>query len=357
MMQEPELHTLRQQIDELNKTLVRTLSERASVAQRIGAIKGAGPVYAPAREAQVLEQVRSLNPGPLSHDALEAIFKEVIAACRNLERQLVVAYLGPKGTYTQEAAQRHAGAGSTYVPYASIDETLAAVEKNKADIAVIPIENSSEGAVPGTLDLLLETRLQICGEIVMPIHHQLITKANHISDLTTIMGHPQALAQCRRWLAQHVPHASLLPVASNAEAAIQAAGNGTAAAIASSAAADIYGLKLLASDIQDSSNNTTRFVALGSVPTASTGNDKTSLVCSVPNKSGSLYKLLGFFAEEGINVTKLESRPSENTLWDYIFYVDLDGHEADQPLNAALQKAKKQATWIKVLGSYPKAAR
>src|SRR5688572_13258625 len=196
-MKEDQLQELRKEIDELNKEVVEVLSRRAKVAQRIGAAKGQGPVYVPARETQVLEQVRKMNAGPFSDEVLESIFKEIIAACRNLERRLVVAYLGPEGTYSQEAALLHAGASSAYLPCAAIDEALSAVRKGDADIAVVPVENSTEGAVNRTLDLLLESNLHICGEVALPVHHQFLSGAADLAGVTEVMAHPQALAQCR----------------------------------------------------------------------------------------------------------------------------------------------------------------
>lgn len=354
-MKEQPLEKLRKEIDTLNADLVTLLTRRAEVAQQIGVIKGGGQVYMPSREAQVLEQIRRLNVGPLDNNAMEGIFKEIIAACRNLERRLVVAYLGPEGTYSQEAARKHAGTSSEYAPYNTIDDVTTAVEKGRADIAVVPVENSTEGAVSRTLDLLLESNLLICGEVMLPIRHQLLTHAAKLEEISEVLAHPQALAQCRRWLAEHLPGVKITSVPSNAEAARLAVTSLTTAAIAGKLAADTYGLPALCQDIQDSGGNTTRFLVLGSTETTPTGNDKTSLVCSVPNRAGSLYDLLGILTAARINMTKLESRPAESALWDYVFYIDIDGHHTEPAVTQALQQMKEHATLVKVLGSYPKA--
>lgn len=355
-MKEESLQKLRAEIDTINQEIVVALTKRALVAQQIGMAKGPGPVYLPGREKQVLAQVRALNKGPLSNEALEGIFKEIIAACRNLERRLTVAYLGPAGTYSHEAALHHAGSSSAYLPCNTIDDALVAVEKGEADIAVVPVENSTEGAVNRTLDLLLESRLQICGEITLPIHHQLLAPRQGITTITEVLAHPQALAQCRKWLEAHMPKTKQVPVASNAEAARLVAKSTGKAAIASRMASETYRLSILEANIEDAASNTTRFLVLGKQTVPPTGNDKTSIVCSVPNRAGSLYELLGIFARNKLNMTKLESRPAESALWDYVFYIDIDGHQSDRQVSTALQKAKEHATLVKVLGSYPKAA-
>lgn len=353
-MKEETLQKLRIEIDAVNTELVAVLNKRAAIAQRIGVAKQDGRVYLPAREALVLEQVIKANAGPLSDAALGSVFKEVIAACRNLERRLHVAYLGPEGTYSGEAAAAFAGATSSFLPCSTIDDAITAVQKGDADIAVVPVENSTEGAVNRTLDLLLESSLHITGEVVLPIHHQLLGKARSLADITEVIAHPQALAQCRRWLAEHLLHAKQTPASSNAEAARLAAMHPKAAAIAGTLAAEVYKLPVLAANIEDSPTNTTRFLVLGGQEVPPTGNDKTSLVCSVPNRSGSLYELLGIFAKDGINMTKLESRPADSNLWDYVFYIDVDGHQTDSQLAQALSAAREHATLVKVLGSYPK---
>lgn len=349
------LTDLRKEVDEATAMVVEALNKRAGVAQRIGVAKQGNKVYVPEREAQVIQQALALSEGPLSKMALTNIIREVIGACRNLEKQLRVAYLGPEGTYSGEAAQKFAGSTSRFVPSATIDDAFMAVAREEADIAVVPAENSSEGAVNRTLDLLLETSLRVIGEVTLPIRHQLLSKSSELIDIREVIAHPQALAQCRRWLESNLPKAQNISASSNAEAARLAAKDASKAAIASKLAAGIYGLNILQSGIEDSASNATRFLVLGSQSIEPTGNDKTSLVCSAPNRSGSLYELIGVFAKAGINMTKLESRPSAGALWDYIFYIDIDGHEADAHIAEALKRAREHATLVKVLGSYPKA--
>lgn len=349
------LADLRKEMDEATAMVVEALNKRASVAQRIGRAKQSGGVYVPEREAQVIRRSLAHSVGPLSKPALASIMREVVGACRNLEKQLSVAYLGPEGTYSGEAAQKFAGNTSSFVPSATIDDAFMAITRKEADIAVVPAENSTEGAVNRTLDLLLETNLKVVGEIALPIHHQFLSKSLQLTDVREVIAHPQALAQCRRWLESNLPKVQRVSASSNAEAARLAAKDASKAAIASKLAADIYGLRVLRPNIEDSASNTTRFLVLGSQLTGPTGNDKTSLVCSAPNRSGSLYELIGVFAKANINMTKLESRPSASALWNYVFYIDIDGHESERHIAEALKRAREHATLVKVLGSYPKA--
>lgn len=353
-MKQEKLKQLRSQIDTLNKEIVGVLSQRAKLSQQIGEAKGKSRIYDPARETAVLNQVRALNNGPLSDDALAAIFKEIIAACRNLQAQLTAAYLGPEGTYSEEAARAHLGTTTTLKPYASLGEVLAAAEKGETDVAVLPAENSTEGPVGRTLDLLLNTPLSICGEILLPIHHQLLSSNQALGQIREVAAHPQALAQCRQWLAAHLPHAKQVPAASNGEAAKSASQKPARAAIAGKGAAGLYGLNTLASDIEDQPGNTTRFIVLGNAKAGPTGADKTSLVCAAPNSPGALLRLLKCFADEGVNLTKLESRPAAGTAWEYAFYIDIAGHEQDTKVAEALRTLKQYAAFVKVLGSYPR---
>lgn len=350
------LQNLRKEIDTANKELVELLSKRARIAQQIGVAKKSSEIYRPEREAQVLANVLAQNGGPLSDEALAGIFREIIGACRNLERRLRVAYLGPEGTYSEEAAIRFAGSSSDFVPCAAIEDAVQLVQRGEADVAIVPVENSTEGAVNRTLDILLETDLNINGEVFLPIHHQLLSGQTKLQDVHEVLAHPQALAQCRQWLAAHLPHAKQIPTASNAEAVRLAAGHDGKAAIAGMRAADMYKLPILQANIEDSAANTTRFLVLGHQEVPTTSQDKTSLVCSVPNRTGSLHELLGIFARHDINLTKLESRPASSAKWDYVFFIDLDGHQADKNVAAALDTVRKQATMFKVLGSYSKAA-
>lgn len=355
-MKDQHLQKLRNEIDALNKEIVAVLSKRAQIAQQIGATKKPAEIYRPAREAEVLTQVRAQNDGPLSDEAITGIFTEIIGACRNLERRLRVAYLGPEGTYSEEAAVRFAGSSSEFVPCPTIDDAVQAVQSGQADIVVVPVENSTEGTVHRTLDILLETNLKVNGEVLLPIHHQLLSKQTELAQVQEVLAHPQALAQCRQWLAKHMPHAALVPVSSNGEAAKRAAKDHAKAAIAGTHAAHIYALPVLGANIEDAAGNTTRFLVLGSQELPSTGHDKTSLVCTVPNRVGSLYGLLGIFNRHAINLIKLESRPLQGSVWEYQFYIDCDGHAKDVALAAALTEARHYVVQYKLLGSYPKSA-
>lgn len=356
MSDNPDLANLRNQIDTIDEQLVHLLDERARLALSVAKAKNGGPVYRPAREEQVIKHILETSEGVLSEAALEAIYREIIAACRSVQQPLVVSYLGPEGTYTEEAARARFGTADAYLPFGTIDEVIAMVEKGGARVAVVPVENSTEGSVARTLDVLVDTPLQVVGEIMLPIHHQLLTQTANLKDITEVSAHPQALAQCRAWLDKHLPHAKRIAAASNAAAAHDAQGfnNTHRAAIASARAATVYGLPMLAKNIEDSKVNTTRFLVLGHDRVSPTGNDRTSLVCSVANKSGTLYALLSVFAEAGINMTKLESRPSPSGLWDYVFFIDIDGHIQDAAIADPLDRLHEHATFVKVLGSYPK---
>lgn len=267
-----------------------------------------------------------------------------------------IAYLGPQGTYSEEAALVYGGQDSKTLPADTIADALQIVIAKRADIAIVPIENSTEGSVLQTLDLLSKTTLKIRGEVMLPIHHQLLSRADNRADIELVYSHAQSLAQCREWLNANLPGVPVTPVVSNAHAAMLAADNPRAAAIASRRASQIYKLRILAKDIEDQDQNTTRFVALSASDARRTGADKTSMVCSVPNRAGSLYELLGILARRNINMTKLESRPLRNGKWDYMFYIDVDGHRTDTNIADALQDITAMATFVNVLGSYPKGA-
>lgn len=350
----PILSALRSRIDELDEQLVELLNERAKVAQRVGGAKKGAIKFSPSREAEVIAHIKSVNDGPLTDKTLEAVAREVISGCLNLERPMRVSYLGPEGTYSEEAARSRFGAMAALMPSTSIDDAVSAVEKGNADVAVVPIENSTEGSVNRTLDLLLKTSLQACDEIRLPIRHQLLSNEGQLGAITEVVAHPQSLAQCREWLARHMPSAILRAVASNGEAAWIAAREAGRAAIASKRAAKLYGLTVLAANIEDDPANTTRFLVLGAAATEPTGTDKTSLVCSVPNKAGTLHGLLAILADHGVNMVKLESRPARHGLWDYVFYIDIDGHRDDEHVAVALDLLQKQAAFVKIIGSYPK---
>jgi chorismate mutase / prephenate dehydratase len=348
------LTDLRQQIDELDHRIVGLLNERAAIARKVGETKGGVTVYRPAREEHVLQQVSEASTGALPGASLLAIYTEIIAACRNLQKPLQVTYLGPAGTYSEEAARKHLGNTSHYRSADSIDEAVQLAESGEADVVVVPVENSTEGSVNRTLDLLMQTSLTICGEVALPIHHQLLSKEKTVEDINEVVAHPQALAQCRRWLDEHLPYVKRTAASSNAEAVRVAARKQGMAAIASKRAGYIYDMPALARNIEDDPSNTTRFLVLGQYQTEATGNDKTSFLCATPNRPGTLHKLLAVLADAGINLVRLETRPSSSALWDYVFYVDIDGHADDKAVGHALDLLAEQTIFIKRLGSYPK---
>ncbi|TMH48011.1 MAG: prephenate dehydratase [Betaproteobacteria bacterium] len=349
-----ELQRHRAAIDVLDRELLRLISERARHAQAIGALKN-GPAYRPEREAQVLRRVQAENLGPLSDAAVGRVFREVMSACLALEQKLAVAYLGPAGTYSHAAVTRHFGDSVVAEPCGSIDEVFRAAEGGRTDYAVVPVENSTEGAVGRTLDLMCQTPLTIVGEIKLRIVQNLLAKDVALDAVTRVYSHAQSLAQCVQWLARHLPSAARVAVASNAEAARLAAGESGAAAIAGEAAAAIYGLDIVAAHIEDEPNNTTRFWVLGQHAAAPSGKDETSLVMSAQNRPGAMYALLEPFAKHGVSMSRLESRPARTGLWEYLFFVDLDGHCDDPAVAAALAELRQRAPFLKLLGSYPAA--
>ena len=350
------LKQLRERIDALDLEILRLVSERASAAHAIGKLKGDGTVYRPEREAQVLRRVADHNPGPLPEKAVTHLFTQIISACRALEDAFSVASLGPKGTFSEEAAAKHFGGQVPVTLFTSIDEVFRSVESGNIGYGVVPVENSTEGAVGRTLDLLLSTPLKICGEVLLPVHQNLLSKGNDISAVKRIFSHAQSLAQCNRWLAQNCPRAERIPVASNAEAARMVQADADSAAIAGRSAADYYGLPVLAGSIEDEPNNTTRFVVISRQDVAPSGQDKTSLVMSTRNVPGAIHELLTPLAKNGVSMTRLESRPSRTGLWEYVFFLDMEGHQSDENVAQALKAMRELAAFLKILGSYPVAA-
>ena len=351
------LQPVRAEIDDIDAQLVELLNRRARCAQRVGEIKArhgeAGFIYRPEREAQVLRRLQSINPGPLSNESVTWFFREVMSACLSLERPLSIAFLGPLGTFSESAATKHFGHAAHLVPQQSIDDVFREVEAGHADYAVVPIENSTEGAIGRTLDLLMTTPLKICGEVVLRIHQHLLSKGAALDTITKVYSHAQSLAQCHEWLNRVLPNAQRIPMGSNAQAAQAAAGEPGAAAIAGEAAAERYQLPVLAANIEDEPNNTTRFVVLGRQDTGPSGRDKTSLIMSAHNRTGALAGLLAPISEGGVSMTRLESRPARHTLWEYVFFVDIEGHREDEKVAAALAELERRAAYLKVLGSYP----
>jgi len=349
------LSALREQIDALDLELLGVLNRRAVLVQQVGETKQKqqASVFRPEREAQVLEQVARNNPGPLPRAALENIYREVISACRALERALSVAYLGPAGTFSEQALLRQFGHSVDTVPCASIAEIFRNVENGVCDYGVVPVENSTEGVVSQTLDLLLQTPLSITAEVALRIEHHLWSCGSPEVALERVCAHPQALAQCARWLALHHPQLERVAVSSNGEAARMAAGDAHAAAIAGDLAGQHYGLVAVARHIQDEAQNTTRFAILGKSDAQPSGHDHTSLILSVANQPGAVYEMLGPFKRHGVSMTRFESRPARTGVWTYYFYIDIEGHRNDPPLAAALLELQEHAGFCKILGSYP----
>ncbi len=354
---EEELGKLRQGIDGIDDEVLRLLSERAQLAQRVGEIKH-GNIYRPEREAQVLRRIAATNPGPLPEAAVSTIFREVMSACLALEQPLKIAYFGPAGTFTESAAKKHFGSAPTFTPFLTIDDVFRAVESGQVDYGVVPIENSTEGSVGRTLDQMLTSPLMICGEVNLRIHQNLMTRATSLDGVTKLYSHAQSLAQCHEWLSRNLPNLSRVPVASNAEAARMAAQDPEACAIAGEAAARLYALNVLAANIEDDPNNTTRFVVLAGHDAGPSERDKTSFVCSAQNKPGAVHDLLTPLKKHGVSMSRFESRPARglgNSRWEYVFFIDIEGHRSEAKVAAALDDLRGCVGFLKELGSYPRA--
>ena len=349
-----DIEKLRREIDRLDDELAALLDQRATLASRIGSLKGGGAAYRPERENEILRRVTK-EKRTLPTERVAAVFREIISACRGLEETIRVAYLGPEATFSEQAVRKHFGQAVEALPSATVDEAFRRCESGEAQFAVVPVENSTEGAVGRTLDLLLVTPLRICAEIELRVHQNLLAKTSKIEAIRRVYSHSQSLAQCAGWLAQHLAGAEKVPVASNAEAARLASQEQASAAIAGEAAAARYGLDVLARSIEDDPNNTTRFLVLGNLEPSPTGNDRTSLVMSAQNKPGAVHALLTPLAEHRVSMTRIESRPSRarSALWEYVFFIDLEGHQKDARVAAALDALREKAPFLKILGSYP----
>lgn len=355
-MADTGISALRAEIDRLDQQLLMLANQRARIAQQIGALKkGANdaPVYRPEREAQIIRRLQADNPGPLPEAAIQSIWREVMSACRGLERPLRVAFLGPAGTFSEQAMRRRFGDAVEGVPCTSIDDVFRITEAGNVDFGVVPIENSTEGSVTRSQDLFLSTTLQIASEITVPVRHVLMSRSGLLQDIRLVLAHPQALAQCTLWLQKNLPGVELLPVASNAEGARRAAGDGTIAAIGSESALSIYDLVAVAHAIQDDPMNRTRFLVIGNQPVARCGVDQTSLILGVPDRAGALHELIEPLSRHGVSMKRFESRPARSGGWEYYFYIDLTGHREDAPVHAALEELKSRSAFFKLLGSYP----
>lgn len=355
---EERLKPLRDAIDAIDGKLVELLNERARVAAEVGRVKHevGAPVFRPEREAEVLRKVAARSAGPLGEAALSTVFREVMSACRAIERPLTVAYLGPPGTFSEMAMQRQFGSSVNGLPCTTLDEVFRATEAAGADFGIVPVENSSEGAVSRTLDLLLATPLRVLGEVSVPVQHNLLTRTGSMAGVNRVCAHSQALAQCTGWLNQHWPSLERQAVASNGEAARMASEDPAVAAIAGDRAAQRYALHAVAAHIQDDPNNRTRFAVLGAQttqPSAPPARDKTSLILSVPNRAGAVFHMLKPLASHSVSMTRFESRPARVGTWEYYFYVDVEGHADDPKVAAALGELQQECAFYKCLGSYP----
>ncbi len=349
------LKAIRDQIDGVDARLVALLNERAKLCQQVGHIKQVAAVYRPEREAQVLRRVREINQGPLPAEALTRLYVELMSACRGLEAEMSVAYLGPPGTFSEEAVIKHFGGAITGLPCNSIDDTFQSVESGAATYGVVPIENSTEGAVGRTNDLLFLKPVSICGEVMLPVHQCLMNRSGKADGFSKIYSHSQSLAQCRGWLNAHYQRVERVAVVSNAEAARLASLDDNAAAVAGRLAAQRYDLQIVAPNIEDEQRNITRFVVIGANGAGPTGRDRTSLVMATRNRPGAVHELLMPLAKHHVSMSRLESRPARSGLWEYLFFVDIEGHERDANVAEALAEMRDKATFVKVLGSYPTA--
>jgi chorismate mutase/prephenate dehydratase len=336
--EDSSLKKIRDNIDAIDEKIQALITERAQFAKQVAKAKqdaGTESFYRPEREAEVLRRIVERNDGPVPDDEMARLFREIMSICLALESPLTVAYLGPEGTFTQQAALKHFGHAVETVALGAIDEVFREVEAGSANFGVVPIENSTEGVVSHTLDMFMRSNLKICGEVQLRVHQHLMGHMNDLKKVKRIVSHQQSLAQCREWLDGNAPNIERIPVSSNAEAARIAANEKGVAAIAGQSAADIYSLNVLASNIEDEPENTTRFLVVGRLETKPSGKDKTSLLISGKNKPGALHDLLGSLAKHGINMTRIESRPSRQNTWEYVFFLDIEGHAQDD----AVQKS------------------
>lgn len=357
---EPEgrsLDDLREKIDGIDGRIQALINERAGVARQVAEAKRDQPksidYYRPEREAQVLRRVLERNAGPLRDEEMLRLFREIMSACLAQQEPLKVAFLGPEGTFTQAAVQKHFGHSVRALSLASIPEVFNEVETGVADFGIVPIENSTEGTVSNTLDMFMSSPLMICGEVELRIRQHLLSMAGDLKQIRKVYSHQQSLAQCRAWLKETLPGVECVGVSSNAEGARRARDEDGAAAIAGEAAAEIYGLQRLVSNIEDRPDNTTRFLVIGREIFSPSGHDKTSLMLSADNRPGALQNLLQPFADHDISMTKIESRPSRRGKWDYVFFVDIEGHADESHLKPALLELERAASLFRVLGAYP----
>lgn len=350
-----ELDNLRKEINQLDNELLTLLQKRAEVALAIGETKRTAglEVCDPAREREVMRRLKSSIPGPLVPDSIEHIFREIISACRGIQANVRVAFLGPEATFSHLAAMRRFGECASFIPADTIEEVFRKVESGSVEFGVVPVENSTYGTVGETFDAFLHSPLQICGEMCLRISNSLLSKASSLSEIKRVYSHPQPIAQCRNWLTKHLPNAVCVALASTAIAGERAASEPDAAAIGGELVKEKYNLTALATDIQDRSSNQTRFWIISREGCYPTGSDKTSLRFAASHKPGSLFRCLGVFAENGVNITRIESRPSPSRVWEYVFFLDIEGHAKDEPVAKSLSTLSDMVGQIYVMGSYP----
>ena len=350
---------LRDQIDALDLQIMQAISDRARCAQQVAEVKkqqGDSAYYKPEREAQVLRHIMEQNSGPLDNEEMARLFRQIMSACLALEQPVKVAFLGPEGTFTQEAALKHFGDSAISVPMAAIDEVFRDVLAGSCDYGVVPVENSTEGVISHTLDSFMDSSLKICGEVELRIHQNLLIGPNTNKDnITRVYSHAQSLAQCRQWLNSNLPNVERVAVSSNAEAAKRVQGEWNSAAIAGDMSCKLYGLEKLNDKIEDNPDNSTRFLIIGREEVPPSGDDRTSIVVSVQNKTGALHDLLEPFRRNNVDMTRLESRPSRSSKWSYVFFIDFVGHIDDESVAAVLKELSAAVADLKVLGSYPRA--
>ena len=355
MSRRESVDALRKKVDQVDEKIVELLNERASLAQKIGQTKSLGKeeVFVPSREKEIFQRISALNRGPLPEPAVHSIYREILSASRSLEAPIKVAYLGPEATFTHMAARERFGSSTTFVPLPSIADIFQEVGRGRVGYGVVPIENSTEGVVTHTLDMLVEADVKICAEVFLEIHLYLLSRSGKREEIRQIVSHPQALAQCRGWLAAHCPQIQAEEATSTARAAQMALQDGNMAAIASGLAKDFYGLEVVAANIEDHANNITRFLVIGDQTPRRSGEDKTSVVFSVKDEVGILHRMLEPFARNRINLTKIESRPLKHKPWEYLFFLDLEGHIEEPRIRRAIKKLERNCLFIKILGSYP----
>jgi chorismate mutase/prephenate dehydratase len=353
-----DLETIRKEIDALDDKLVELLSRRAELAQEVGRVKDRAdkPFFTPERERQIYERLSQANPGPLQSRQLLAIFREIISAARTAEKPLAVAYWGPQGTFTNLAAIQTFGGSTEFLPKESIPDVFLAVEHGEADYGVAPIENSTAGVVPETLDMFPQTNVKICAETFVPIHHHLLSHARTTGEVRRVYAGPQPASQCRRWLRANLPGAEVVETAPTTRAVERAAQDPEGAAIGNLLSSEISGLPVLLEQIEDNPHNRTRFIVIGYNEPQPTGRDKTSVMFSLRNRPGELYRALGAFVQHGVNLSMIESRPAQRATFEYIFYCDCDGHRSSEDLRAAIEQLRSSALETTILGSYPRAA-